>query len=537
MLLATVALSAQAPPVEPPLGESELLVLLGGTQIGREEVRLSRVSGNWIVSSSATFGPPINLTVQRFETTYAADWQPVDLHIDAMQGTRALGLATSFSMTSAINEITQNGVTNSKTDQISVRAVVLPNNFYAGYEVLAVRLATTPVGGDIPVYVAPQMEIRVSVKAIVPGQIQTPAGIVRTRRFDLVYHNPSGALDASVTIDDASRFVRLEIPTAALVVVRSDLATVATRARTAGNPTDADVTIPASGFVLDGTITTPPVEGTLRHPAVVLIGGSAQTNRDETVAGIPVFAQLAGSLAEKGAVVLRYDRRGTGKSGGRVETATLADYADDLVAAVKWLAKRKDVDPKRIAVAGHTDGGWVALLAAAREKKVGSVILIGTPGTTGAEMILEQQRHALDLLKAPEAERQEKIALQQKIHEAVITERGWQGIPPAMRRQADTPWFRSYLLFDPAAAIAKVKQPILILQGDLDTQVPKEHADRLAGLARARKKAPAVEVRHLAGVNHLLVPAATGEVAEYRDLTDKTVAAEAASAIAEWLRR
>ncbi len=536
-LLASVSLSAQAPPAGPPQGESELLVIVGGTQIGREEVRISRVSGNWVISSSASFGPPLNLRVNRFETTYTADWQPVDLHIDAVQGTRTIGLATSFSMTAAINEITQNGVTNSKTDQITARAVVLPNNFYAGYEVLAARLATTPVGGDVPVYVAPQAEIRVSVTAITPGQVQTPSGSVPTRRFDVVFHNPNGPLDASLTIDDQSRFVRLEIPTASLAVVRADLATVSTRIETTSNPTDAGVTIPASGFVLDGTITTPPAEGTLRHPAVVLVGGSGQTGRDGTVAGIPIFAQLAGSLADKGVVVLRYDKRGTGKSGGRLETATLQDYADDLIAAVKWLARRKDVDSRRIAVAGHGDGGWVALLAASKEKKVASVVLMAAPGTTGSDLVLEQQRHALDVLKASEAERQEKIALQQKIDEAVITEKGWQGIPPAVRRQADTPWFRSYLLFDPAKIVSKVKQPILILQGDIDVQVPKAHADRLAALARARKKSPPVDVRHFAGINHLLVPATTGEVAEYRDLGDKTISPDIPNAIAEWLRR
>ena len=109
--------------------------------------------------------------------------------------------------------------------------------------------------------------------------------------------------------------------------------------------------------------------GRLRHPAIVLVTGSGQIERDETVAGIPIFAQLAGSLAQEGFVVLRYDKRGVGQSGGRSERATLQDYADDLIAAVKWLAKRKDIDPKRIAVAGHSEGGAVAMLAARARKR------------------------------------------------------------------------------------------------------------------------------------------------------------------------
>jgi fermentation-respiration switch protein FrsA (DUF1100 family) len=93
------------------------------------------------------------------------------------------------------------------------------------------------------------------------------------------------------------------------------------------------------------------------------------------------------------------------------------------------------------------------------------------------------------------------------------------------------------LLFDPAREMARVKQPILIIQGDLDTQIFPDHADRLGELARARKKASPVEVVHLPGVNHLLVPATSGEVQEYATLKDKTVSPEVAARIADWLKR
>jgi len=98
-------------------------------------------------------------------------------------------------------------------------------------------------------------------------------------------------------------------------------------------------------------------------------------------------------------------------------------------------------------------------------------------------------------------------------------------------------WFRSLLLFDPAKVMPKVKQPILIIQGDLDTQVAPANADALAQMARARKKAAPVEVVHLPGVNHLLVPATTGEVSEYAGLPTKTVVPAVATAIAEWLKK
>ncbi len=521
-------------------GTAEFTLFISGSRVGIERVRVARAGTTWTISSTALFGPPLNVTVNRFELKYTSDWHPIELHVEATQattqGSRALGLATSFGMTTAINEITQNGVTSSKTDQISARTIVLPNNFYAAYEGLAARLSAAQLGAELKAYVAPQSEIKITVKAIVPELLPTPSGPIPARRYSLAFNNPDGLLEASVTIDARGRLVRLEIPTARLALVRSDLATVATRSQPIRNQNDTDVIIPATGFTLAGTLTMPPGVGPLRRPAIVLVTGSGQIERDETVAGIPIFAQLAGSLAQEGFVVLRYDKRGIGQSGGRSERATLQDYADDLTAAVKWLAKRKDIDPKRIAVAGHSEGGAVAMLAAAREKKISALVLVAAPGTLGADLVLEQQRHLLDAIKAPEAERQAKIELQQRIHAAVIADKGWEAIPPELRAQADSTWFRSLLLFDPAKLMPKVKQPVLIVHGDLDMQVLPHHADDLAQLARARKKAGPVELVHLPGINHLLVPAETGEVSEYPVLKDKTVTPAVAKAIVDWLK-
>ena len=143
-----------------------------------------------------------------------------------------------------------------------------------------------------------------------------------------------------------------------------------------------------------------------------------------------------------------------------------------------------------IVVAGRGDGGAVALVAASRDRSIDGVITLDAGGSTGADLLLQQQQRVLDGLKLPAAERQARIDLQKKIQAAVISGAGWQGVPDGMRKQADTPWFKSLLTYDPAQVMPKVKQPMLIVQGDLD---PQRAADRGrppggTGAARARRR-------------------------------------------------
>jgi hypothetical protein len=527
-------------PADPTPGRAGFSVFLRGAEIGREDVTLTRTADGWTIASTGRLAPPIDLTTDRFEMRYGADWQPIELEIDATLGGKPLRLATSFGVTTAINEITQAGGTTAKTDQISARTIVLPNLFFGANEALAARLASAKPGDELRAYVAPQAEIAITVKEVSNETIRTPDRAVALRHFRLTFQNPGGPLDVDVWIDDQSRLARLEAAAQSLQVVRDELATVAARKETISHPGDQPVSIPASGFALAATVTRPrgpAAAARLKLPAVVLIGGSGPTDRDETVAGVPLFAQLAGALADAGFIVARYDKRGVGQSGGRLESATLSDVAEDARSVVKYLTRRSDVDRRRIAVVGHSEGGWVALMAASRDKSTAAVALVAAPGTTGAELILEQQRHLLERLQAPDAEKQAKIELQKKIQSAVLTGSGWEGVPPELRKQADTPWFQSLLAFDPAKVMPRVRQPILIIQGALDSQVPPHHAQRLGALANARKKAPPADIVVVDGVNHLLVPAKTGEVDEYAHLTERTINPTVVNRIVEWLKR
>jgi fermentation-respiration switch protein FrsA (DUF1100 family) len=119
----------------------------------------------------------------------------------------------------------------------------------------------------------------------------------------------------------------------------------------------------------------------------------------------------------------------------------------------------------------------------------------------------------------------------------VLSGKGWESLPADVRKQADTPWFRSLLEFDPAKTLEKVRAPLLFVHGEIDRQVPVSHADRLADLARKESDSKAVELVIVRGVNHLLVPAITGEVGEYGTLTDRNISTDVTSAINAWLTK
>ncbi|MGH9173985.1 MAG: alpha/beta hydrolase family protein, partial [Vicinamibacterales bacterium] len=437
----------------------------------------------------------------------------------------------------AVTDISVAGTPSTKTDPVAMDTVVLPNAFLGSYAALARRLVGQSPGATFRGYIAPQGEVPMRLDGVFKERIETAKEAIAATRYALAVTNPppAGELQVSLWADDNGGLLRLSVPSQALEMAREDIASASTRTTSFSLPGDQAVRIPAAGFGIAASVTKPAsAKGPL--PAVILIAGSGPIDRDGFVAGIPILGQIAAALVDAGFVVVRYDKRGAGQSGGRAETTTIADYAEDVRAIVTWLEKqRKDVDKERIALVGHSEGAWVAMLAAARDKRVAAVTFIAGPSTTGGELVLEQQRHLLDRLKTPEADKQAKIELQKQINAAALKGTGWETIGPELRKAADSPWFQSFLAFDPARVMKDVRQPVLIVQGELDTQVLPYHADRLAELARARKRKVPVEVARLAGLNHLLVSAKTGEVDEYATLPEKKVSSAATAAIAGWM--
>jgi len=515
------------------------LVFFRGNPLGRELVTVNRDQTGISITTQGRMLAPLNVTIRNAEFKYLPDWTPSAFTLDATVNDSALQLKTTFAGGRATTEGTALGKPVSAVHTVVPKPLIHANGVFASYVALARRLVeNSEEGAEFRIYVVPQTEITVRVKAIHRERMQIGTNVIDVRRFELIYVNPSGDVAINLTAGEDGGLVRVTLPADSLDIVREDVASSTSRTQIHSNPGDEAVVIPAVGFNLGATLTRPKGAGTTtRLPTVILLAGSGVGDRDGVVQGVPTLAQLAGAIAESGMMAVRYDKRGNGQSGGRSESATVTDFAEDVRAVVRWLEKRPDVDPKRIGLVGYSEGAWVGLLAASRERRIAAVVSIAGPATTGAELVLEQQRLALEQLKLPAEERDKRIALQQQIHSAVLTGKGWETVPPQMRKEADTPWFQSLLAFDPAKALDDVRQPMLFVHGALDRQVPVEHVERLSDLARKESKSKSVDVVVVRGVNHLLVPAITGEISEYGTLPDRNVSKDISTAVSEWLKK
>jgi alpha-beta hydrolase superfamily lysophospholipase len=528
--------SAQAPESQGPTG---YMIFVRGVPVGREEVTVRSTGNGTAITGSSRLAPPVDLVLERGEVVYHQDGSPASLSVQGTSNAAPLSLTTSFENGTAVTRGSQGRQTVDVSHPFTPGSVVLANGFFGSYAGLAMRLESASAGTIIPAYLAPAGGVQIRVNAVGADRMQVATRTFVVRRFDVSVLDATGEVPASLTTMPDGTLLRLTVPSEALEILREDLATSTARTSVYANAGDEAVVIPGAGFNIGATITRP-AAGNAAHtpwPAVILQAGSQAADRDGVIGGVPIMGELAGALADAGFFVVRYDRRGYGQSGGRAESAALGDYADDLRSVVRWTADRDDVDKDRVAVAGHGDGAWIAMLAASREKRIAGVVALAAPSSTGADLVLEQQQRSLDLLTLSPQERTARVDEQKQINEAVISGKGLDKLPANVRREADTPWFQSVLTFDPAKVLGKMKQPLLIVQGSLDTEVPAAHADRLANLARTRGKSRSVDVVIVKGANHLLIPAKTGAASEYATLPDHAISPDVTMAIDGWLTK
>ena len=313
-----------------------------------------------------------------------------------------------------------------------------------------------------------------------------------------------------------------------------------------------------AAVTLAGTLTLPPrAADSERVPAVLLLSGSGPQDRDQSLLGHRPFLVLADHLTRQGIAVLRVDDRGVGGSTGSYVTSTLYDLAEDAVAGVEFLAAHRAIDPARIGIIGHSEGGVVGPLAATKSTRIRFLVMMAGSGLIGEDIMYAQGAAILRANGAPADGLAKQRALQERIFavlkqepdatkaaeklKAVISE-----INPMAKdaersavelsvKTMNQPWFRAFLTYDPRPTLRAVTCPVLAIIGEHDLQVPA--SENLASIEQNLKQGgnKDVTVQMLPGLNHLFQTTRTGSPAEY-GLIEETIAPSALTVIADWIR-
>jgi len=309
---------------------------------------------------------------------------------------------------------------------------------------------------------------------------------------------------------------------------------------------EEEVTFTNGDVTLAGTLTMP-VSGA-PFPAVVMITGSGAENRDEELFGFKPFRMIADYFTRAGIAVLRYDDRGVGGSTGNVSESTSEDFATDVLEAVKYLQTREQIDNMRIGLVGHSEGGIIAPMVAARSNDVAFIVLMAGTAVTGEKIIFAQGEAVLKANGATEAQLHAEHEMQRRMFDFVRTGEGLEDLEADFREQmragidslpadqraaiADvdalidrqwngqldfirSPWFRFFLDYDPATALEHVHVPVLALFGGLDLQVPPDV--NMEPMERSLERAGNDDftIHVFPRANHLFLTAETGSPNEY----------------------
>jgi dienelactone hydrolase len=278
-----------------------------------------------------------------------------------------------------------------------------------------------------------------------------------------------------------------------------------------------------AGHVLAGTLTLP-AGARAPVPAVVTITGSSPQDRDNNTpygGAYRIFRQVADTLGRRGVAVLRLDDRGVAQSTGDIASATTADRADDIRAGIAYLRRRSEVDPRRIALVGLSEGGVIAPMIAATDSTLRGIVLLAGPGSTGREIAEYQLRYQALQADSLAPEARDSLAAREMREMLAVA--------------AARPWERFFLAYDPVPTSRRVRRvPVLILQGTADRNVPPGDAQKLAAAFRGAGN-PDVTVRMFEGFNHVFLRDPDGNPRRYGSLPSFTVPAEVLGPLTDWL--
>src|SRR5438132_5823892 len=326
-------------------------IFLRGAPIGHQEVNVRSDAQGLVTIGQGQIAPPIDVVTRRVELRYLPDLTADSLVLEARIAGVDVTLNTKFENGTAVSSGMQGNTPIATTDMASPQSFLLPNVVLGSHAALARRLAGTAPGTEFRAFVGPGAGAQVAfrLRSEMTEQMQFGTSTFDVHHYELVFDNAGAPLAMHLYADNVGALVRVNIPAQGLEVVRDDIAGSLSRTHITSNPGDEAVMIPAAGFNIGATITRP-AGAAGRLPAVILTGGADADDRDGTLYGVPILANLAAAISQAGFVAVRYDRRGFGQSGGRREFATISDLSDHRRAIACWLADRKDITPRLISL-------------------------------------------------------------------------------------------------------------------------------------------------------------------------------------------
>lgn len=497
MLAATSG--AGAAPAHPPNGTYSYQVSAGGLTVQQSTVVIT-AAGRTITVQESTSIPVKGLSAVATSRYDAATLQQTGYHVDA----DVSGVKQSVGAAFAAGKITL----QSGAESVEVKAdpngplEVVSDNFVGSMVMLPALLDATQAKALTFAVTAGGRPLLATVKRD-PSSVRPPGVSASDRSVELdfaslseiYWYDPGTFVLDDVEVPARSARVVLTSRAAAVSAIGSPAPVVTPVPTAQPRFTSTAVTfISSDGTRLAGTLTVPNgAQGPF--PAVVLVAGSGPQDRDEAIGPNRIFLQLSNALSNAGFVVLRYDKRGIGKSGGSAATETRANLVADVRAAIGFVSSEESVDAKHLYLLGHSEGGLLVPSVAATDRRVAGIVLMAAPALPLWEISMEQA-----LEEAPPgqraATRQEELAALEEIRSGKKTGPG-------------VAWYRSEMDLDPVPIIEHVHVPILILQGDADLQVLASDLPRLVDAAKLHNQDVTVQI--FADDTHLFEKLPPGE--------------------------
>ena len=517
----------------------KLIVYYGGEESGSEVYSISRQKDQIILSDSSQFSVSglsilINLKLV-MDTTLVA----INLNINGKAPGGPYQINTEFKDGEAKSHI-RGGMDTTSEVPVHQDVLIIPNGIFYPYTFLFQKYDFQKGGTqEFFAYTGP-MEVSLKVDDKGKEEVNFTTSSLELRKL---FVNIEGMVGAYIWANDEGEIYKITIPSQGIEVYKDGYkpGPVKTEADTLQKSyASGEVTYKSGDLELSGTVSVPE-DSVKLHPAVLFISASGPLDRDgktpEHMFSVQ-YKTLAQILSDSGILVLRYDKRGVGKSQGNYKTATLSDFVSDAQSGIDYLRTRPDVDKNRICLIGHGEGAEIASMIAAQDSDIKAIVLMAGPSTPLDQVLLEQQDYILKKQNVPEEARKQAVDQEndffawvrgeKQLSEEQIQQRG---------KVADTKqWLLEHFRHDPIQTIKSVKCKVLILQGGKDHQVLEYHAQALnQALDDAQNKNHALKI--FPSLGHLFFKLKSMEEYDEYENSEKPLDQEFLNYLTWWLKK